>query len=338
MYPIKKLKIITIILALLIGSFATWGVEWKAILIILGFAYLVFEIFEEIILQKSMKHLARNLRSVQNGKYNLKLRNTEDIFSYIEHELYKASLKIKEESILAQQNQIRLQRNLEDISHQIKTPITAMNLLLENLSQHDLSDLERKEILTNLQVETSTITDLVLNLLKLSKLESGTEFMSKQEISLQDLLNQAQKVLGPLIENHQAKIILQHVDVKFVGDPVWQQEVWINLIKNAVENNLSHEVVISAVDTATFLEVKITNLAESLPPEELNRIFERFYRRKSKTPDPIKNDASKNFGIGLNLCKAVIEADGGKIFVKMEKDHQQLTKMTFTVRYFKMPV
>lgn len=265
--------------------------------------------------------LIGDIDKIDNGIYQLKLNNGEDKFSKLQSKLYKITTILKEKSLVSEEGKNIQRKSLEDISHQIKTPLTAINLLIENLADNDLDENIKSDIIKDLETEVDAITNLVLSLLKISSLEAKTKPFKKEKILLAELIKDALTILQPIINDHKITIINNIEDQSFIGDFTWEKEVYINLIKNAIEHSQDKVIYLDANDTNSYLEVLITNMGETIDEASQKKIFDRFYKQ---------NTSDNNFGIGLNLAKLIVEEDTGTISVRSEN-----MKTTFSIKYYK---
>lgn len=300
----------------------------KIIFIILFvFAVLLITYINDKINEKYIKRniskLSKDLDYINRGIYNLSLKNEEDDFSKLQNQLYKITLKLKQESIYANDSKLVLQKSLEDISHQIKTPLTAINLLVDLLNTGNIDNKTKLELIDDLQKEVEAITNLIYMLLNIAILDSNTEEMKKDNINVHSLINESIELLQPFIREYNTVIKSEiDKDIYFIGDRKWEKEVYINLIKNAIEHSADNFVEIDAKNTNSYTLITVKNRGESIPKEYQSRIFERYFRL---------NKTDRNFGIGLNLCKIIVEKDFGKIYV-----HSKDNETKFFVKYFKM--
>lgn len=310
-------------------EFITSGMNTKRVLsliiifLILILIFFLYEIYRQKIIKLKLRKLSNDLKRVSEGIYSIKLINEEDEFSKLQNQIYKMMLKLKEESVAVAAHRNTLQKSMEDISHQIKTPITAINLILDLLNDESLDESAKRGLITDLQKETDAITNLVYMLLNVSLIESNAKEFERDKIEVRRLLDNCTNLLSPMIQDKNIKIENSgDLDSAFIGDFKWEKEVFINLIKNAIEHSNDGNIIINVKDTTAYTEIMVQNKGKTIPEEYHSKIFERFFRL---------NKEDGNFGIGLNLCKMIVERDGGKIYLDSKNG---ITK--FFVRYFKM--
>ena len=296
--------------------FTTLSIILLLILIIESYIY-----FENRKIKKNINIIIEDIEKISKGNYDINLSNEEGDFSKMQNTLYKVSSQLKSESMDYQAQKEVLKNNLEDISHQIKTPLTSINLLIENL-QDDQLDVEiKKELLEDMKNEVDAITNLILILLKISTIEAKSRPFNRKNIYIKDLISSAEKILKPIIDKNSIELIKDFSNESILGDFNWEKEAYINLIKNAIEHGIDNKIYISVKDTNTYIQVDISNKGENIPISEQRRIFDRFYKR---------SESDTNFGIGLNLCKLIVEEDNGKIQVISKNGFN-----TFRIKYFK---
>lgn len=271
--------------------------------------------------QKTIEQVIRDMEKINQGIYDISLINEEDDLARLQNELYKLTIKLREESENAKNSKEALKKSLEDISHQIKTPISAIKLLLENINDPEIKEEEKNGLLAAIQLEADAITNLVLMLLNVALLESGTLHFKREKIQLAPLLREVTDLLQALSRSRGIRIISQVDDIAYWGDPKWEKELYLNLLKNGLDHAKGDFVKVSARDTKTYLAVVIENLADPISEDESKKIFQRFYKRSLK---------EGSYGIGLNLCQMIAESNNAKINIE---SRGQIVR--FTVKYYK---
>ncbi len=257
--------------------------------------------------------LVSYLEEINNQNYNLELdTNNEDELSKLKNEIYKTTVYLKNYSIKLKEEKSLLKNNLTDISHQLKTPLTSINIMLENLIENDnINNDTKKEFLTDIKTQTDHINTLVKSLLVLSKFDADIVIFKKETINLQKLVN---KVLNNLKPIYTAKKIVFKVEISenvtFSGDYNWQLEAITNIIKNSIEHSHSNGIIeIKSTTNSICTKLIIKDYGEGILKKDIKKIFDRFYKSSNK------NDG---IGVGLNLAKTIIEKDNGIITLKSE--------------------
>lgn len=266
------------------------------------------------------------LKELNRGNYDLKIDlNSEGFLSILKNEIYTTTVMLREMASREYLDKITLKENLANISHQLKTPLTSIAILVDNLCDEEVDKKTELEFLNDIKRQVDNINYLVIVLLKLSKFDANVITFKKDDINVKKLILECMKNLDVIRE---VKNINVHVsganDVEFIGDYKWESEAISNIIKNAIEHTLNDKnIYISFKDKSIYTEIIIEDEGLGMSEKEKNRIFERFYKGSSTN--------SNNFGIGLSLAKEIITKDNGKIIVKSEVNKG--TK--FIIRYYK---
>lgn len=271
--------------------------------------------------KNSIFSIIEDMEKINRGIYNIKINNEEEDIARLQNEMFKTTVKLKEEAENANKIKDHLRKSLEDISHQIKTPIASINLLLENLQDPEIDESDKKEILSYINIEVEAITGLVLTLLNISLIESETIEFKREEIVLGSLIDRAIDILEPLRRDKGLRIFKSLGDISYKGDPKWECEMYLNLIRNAFEHSKSDEIRIYAIDTNAYFEVTIENASDPIPKEIQGKLFDRFFKLSS---------VEGSYGIGLNLCKMIAESNNAKLRMEYKDDTAK-----FIVRYYK---
>ena len=240
------------------------------------------------------------------GEKNYSIPMTQDDFSILEDKIYKIFIELVEARELVEKNSKKQTQNLEDIAHQIKTPITSMVFDLETI---DKTEDNKKEI-EGLELQLERLNSLADILLKLSSLDANVDKMEKNEVLISEIIEYALDILRKSIDEKNIKIIFDYEDSEIKVDYYWVSEALINIIKNALNLEETTKIKISTNKNPIYTEIIIEDDGGGIKEENFKKIFERFY----KSPD------SKGFGIGLAMAKSIIEANNGDISVKNGKD------------------
>lgn len=267
------------------------------------------------------------LKKINNGKYDLKINeNVEDELSKLKNELYKTTVLLRETAEYSRKEKENLSISLEDISHQLKTPLTSIRIMIDNLYENSDMDINtRKDFLKTISKQLDWISSLVISILKIAKFDSGTIVMNDKKINAQELINDVIANLSILLEIKNIEIIKEiPSNASFKADYKWQLEALINIVKNSIEHSKENSKInIKVEDSSLFLKVLIQDFGDGISKQDINHIFERFYKAKDASEDSI--------GIGLALSKTIIEKDNGYITVKSDKGKGT----TFEVKYMK---
>lgn len=276
---------------------------------------------------KKINEITKYIEEINRGNYKLNIEeNTEDELSILKNELYKITIMLKEVAENSQKDKTTLKDSLSDISHQIKTPITSILIMLDNiLSDENMPEDIKKDFIKDIKREIVNIKFLVESILKLSKIDSNSIKFIKKEVFIKDIINEAVKNVSMLSELKNIEIIVSGDDsIKTICDLKWQVEAITNILKNCIEHSYENrKIYINYNQNNMYTELKIEDNGTGIDAKDLPHIFERFYKGK--------NSSSDSVGIGLALSKSIIESNNGYIQVDSE-----LNKGTiFIIKYLK---
>lgn len=276
---------------------------------------------------KKIKEITNYLKQIQNRNYCLKIEeNEEGELSNLKNEIYKITVMLKEQAEQLEKDKIYLSDSISDISHQIRTPITSISVMLDILKENTKLPQEKKEeFLYEVSRQIEWINWLVISLLKLSKLDSGTVELKKEKVLVKNLILETIHDLTIPLEIKNQKININgKEEVSFKGDFKWSKEAIINIIKNCMEHTEEGKTIeINFLENVLFTQINIIDSGEGIDKEDLPNIFKRFYKGKN---------ANKNsFGIGLALAKSIIKNQGGDLSVKSKKGEGS----NFCIKFYK---
>lgn len=292
----------------------------EAILILIIFiCYLIMR-------DKKLKDIIKYLKQIQNGDYTLQIEeNTEGELSDLKNEIYKVTVMLKEQEAILKEDKKYLSNAMSDISHQLKTPLTSISLMVDILQDNpQMEESKRKEFVQDISRQLNQINWLVISLLKLSKLDAGTVEFKKENLNIKEILNEIKQNLSIWTEIKNQQIIISGKEAKILGDKNWTIESIENIIKNCLEYSKENgKVYITYEENNLYTEIIIKDSGKGITQKDLPHIFERFYKGK--------NSNKNSIGIGLALSKSIIEKQNGTINVKSKIDEGT----TFEIKFFK---
>lgn len=270
-----------------------------------------------------INNLTNYLKRINEGIYDLEiLDNTEGDLSILKNEIYTTTISLKKIYEHEYDERIKIKDNLANISHQLKTPLTAIMLMIDTLIMEDVDEVKKIEYLKDIRSQIENINFLIIALLKLSRFDANVVVFEKEKIIIKDLIMDVLKNVDILRELNGVSIHTKgKSDVSFIGDYKWECEAITNIVKNAIEYVKDNkDVYIIYEDKNVYNEIRIINDG-IITDEDKKNIFKRFYK---------KNNNGNNFGIGLSLAKEIVEKDNGTIRVEC-KDN----KTIFILKYYK---
>ena len=217
-----------------------------------------------------------------------------------------------------------LKNTISDISHQLKTPLAALNIYIGLLQDEAEASSTVKEFATLSEQELDRIETLVQNLLKITKLDAGSIVIEKTKENVTDMMQDIELHFAYRARQEQKKIVLSGSDnVLLLCDRDWLIEAIDNIVKNALDHTEKGDTVrIEWKALSSAVQIAVKDNGCGIHPEDLHHIFKRFYRsRFSKDKQGI--------GLGLPLAKAIVEAHNGTI----EVDSESGIGTTFTMNF-----
>ena len=305
--------------------FVSYFIILLFIYLIICLVYLTIIINNYKMKEKEINEVIKIIEEINNKNYSFKMKdiNEEDL-SLLKNEIYKTTIMLNEISEISKKDKKELEESLEDISHQLKTPLTSILIMIDTLlDDEDMDQNTREDFLRNMKREVMNINFLVKSILKLSRLDTNTvKFISKKE-SVKEIINEAILNVSLLSDLKNVKIETNLSDSFIICDYKWQIEALTNILKNSIEHSYeNNKVLIESSENNAYVKITIKDFGTGIAKEDINHIFERFYKGKDSDYDSI--------GIGLALSKSIIEKQNGKISVASSDDGT-----TFTIKYFK---
>ena len=232
---------------------------------------------------------------------------------------------LKEDAENSKKDKLKLKDSLSDISHQLKTPLTSINIMLDNiLDNPEMDDKTKEKFIQNIKREITNISSLVGEILKLSKFDASVIKFEKEQVFINDLVEGAISNVEMMAELKNINIEVTNQDnIKLVCDAKWQTEAITNILKNCIEHSKENSTIIIDINSnKIYKQIIIRDNGEGIDEKDLPHIFERFYKGKNSSKDSV--------GIGLALAKTIIEKDNGSIKVDSKKGKQT----TFVIKYY----
>lgn len=275
---------------------------------------------------KKINKIIELISKINKRNFDIDIEDyTEDELSILKQEVYKTSLMLRSEADNSLKDKLNLKDSLSDISHQLKTPLTSITIMIDNiLDNEEMDSKTRRKFLINIKREIININFLVQNLLKLSKFDANVIKFNKDEVLIKDIVDEAIKKVSALSE-------LKGVSIKVSGDKgstikcdfMWEVEALSNIIKNSIEHiEKDGFVEVNYTKNKVYSRILIRDNGVGINSEDLPYIFDRFYKGKNTSKDSV--------GIGLALSKSIIEKDNGSVSVKSTPNIGTI----FTIKYF----
>ncbi|MEB2302631.1 HAMP domain-containing histidine kinase [Lysinibacillus xylanilyticus] len=295
-----------------------WGLICFGLMLFLANYMQYKNIFNKI------KQLTSTAKKIIDGDYSVTINENK------EGEIAKLAVSFRSMKDIIRKNMKDLLgekeflgRMLQDISHQLKTPLSTISIYNEMLLNEDLPRQQQVQLLQNNEIQISRMNVLIQNLLKVAKIDAKAVSFDKESLNLVETINEVLNRLENIINERDLSIDWDGTEeVVVIHDKLWMQEALMNLLKNAIEHSKPGEkITLQVNDTPIYTELVIQDFGEGIAAEDLPHIFNRFYKASTSK----KHDST---GIGLALTKAIIEAH--QALIKVESVKNAYTKFTIT--------
>jgi signal transduction histidine kinase len=226
-----------------------------------------------------------------------------------------------EESFAAQREMEDARRNLIGaVSHDLRTPLATMRAMIESINDGVVTDAETiQRYHSTMQAEIQYLSRLIDDLFELSQIDSGLLRLRPEAGSVTDLVSGALEALRPQADQRRLSLygeIAGYIPSVLMDTPRMQRVLY-NLVQNALRHTPPDgSVVVRAKDAGRDIEISVIDTGEGVEPEDLPRIFERFYRgNRARSRDEAGS------GLGLTIAKGIVELHGGRIWAESERGH-----------------
>lgn len=300
-----------------------------SLIIIITFDSLIILIFYLYDKNKSkkIKEITKMISKINNRQFDIDINDfNEGELSILKNEISKTTIMLRQVADNSVKDKLNLKDSLGDISHQLKTPLTSITIMIDNiLDSPDMNEKTRKKFLINIKREILNINFLVMSLLKLSKFDANVVKFNKESVYLKDIIIESIKNVSMIKELKNITIKVSGDDnIKLLCDFKWQVESITNILKNSIEHTSEYGTVeVNYSENKLYTRILIKDNGKGIDSGDLPHIFDRFYKGKNGSDD--------SFGIGLSLSKPIIEKEGGSITVKSTPNIGTI----FTIKYLK---
>lgn len=300
-----------------------------SLIIIITFDSLIILIFYLYDKNKSkkIKEITKMISKINNRQFDIDINDfNEGELSILKNEISKTTIMLRQVADNSVKDKLNLKDSLGDISHQLKTPLTSITIMIDNiLDSPDMNEKTRKKFLINIKREILNINFLVMSLLKLSKFDANVVKFNKESVYLKDIIIESIKNVSMIKELKNITIKVSGDDnIKLLCDFKWQVESITNILKNSIEYTSEYGTVeVNYSENKLYIRILIKDNGKGIDSGDLPHIFDRFYKGENGSDD--------SFGIGLSLSKTIIEKEGGSITVKSTPNIGTI----FTIKYLK---
>lgn len=307
----KELRISLIMLSVstAILTLISWTISFAAggLTLLLGLLAITVHLTTEYYRYRKLQKLSIDLDNLLISGTPLPIREySEGELSILANQIQKMTLRLTESAEVIKADKIYLADSLADISHQLRTPLTAMNLTTAMLRDSELSTEKRMELTGELRSLLTRTEWLVETLLKLSKLDAGTVMLAHDSVRIKNLISRAAKPIAIPMDLRNQKLVINCDGEAFTGDLVWTAEAIGNILKNCMEHTPEGgTITITAQETALYTQIEVEDTGAGFDNKDIPHLFERFYKGS--------NASETSYGIGLALARTVITAQNGTV-------------------------
>ena len=294
-----------------------------SVLLTIVFGALVCTIIDAIrrkqMIDKPVQLILDATKKIASGNFDVKLYPLHDYFKYDEYDLIFENINIMTAEL--SKNEVLKNDFISNVSHEIKTPLAVIQNYVKLLQDNKLSEDKRNEILNNLIMQTKKLSELITNILKLSKLENQQIVAEMEEINLTELLSVSILQFEEILEQKNLELNCDLDDIKIISSKSLLEIVLNNLISNAIKFTSQGTINISLKEKDGYSIIKVQDSGCGMTKEVGEHIFDKFYQGDT-------SHSSEGNGLGLALVKKVIDIIGGEIFVESKVG----VGSTFTVK------
>ena len=216
---------------------------------------------------------------------------------------------------------------LANVSHELRTPLASIKGFIETLIETDVKWSKKQQLsfLQSANIEVDRLTLLIRDLLDMSRIESGKLVLDKQSWLAGEILDSVTQVLLIVTANHQLKISVVPDLPPFLADKVRIAQVITNLVENATKfSPEDSQIDIKIILKDNNIVISVEDYGIGMPPEVVENLFNRFYQAQQ-----VVSGKTRGTGLGLTICKGIVEAHGGKIWV--ESQEGKGSKFSFSI-------
>lgn len=303
-YLSKIMILCSVLVFLLLIIDHIYHLEWLFYIVMVFIFLMMFIYILEHRNQKRYFHyLTLQCESIIEGKEMLPIDGESEI-SVLSSQLHILSMRYDTLLETMQLEQMKLKDYIENISHQLKTPMTSMRLN-EELLMEQLDGKYAKKV-QHIYQQTLKIETLVNDLLTLALLDSHSIAFHFETEDIVMMFEDIESDLDYLLTQNHVNMILHSQVPTMICDYKWMKEALINILKNCVENTQNQKIDIEIIEFDMLIQIKIHDHGTGFSQEDLLHLFERFYHGQKK---------AKGIGIGLAIVKEIVEAHHGQIHV-----------------------
>ncbi|MBQ6898279.1 MAG: HAMP domain-containing histidine kinase [Clostridia bacterium] len=326
---IRKFLAVTVFPSLLLCFIAAFYSAATAVCVLFISTFLItgFIIFTKKRYDR-INSLDESIEKILHGDNAINIKSFgEGELSVLESDVQKMLVRLREQNDILSKERAFLADSIADISHQLRTPLTSINLILSLLQSAEASEERKAELLMELSRLIAKTEHLVSVLLKASRLDAGTVQFEMQPTDVKSIISKASEPLMIPMDIKNQTLAVDADNIFLNCDFSWCAEAFGNILKNCTEHTPENgTVTVTAEDTPIYTEIIISDTGKGFDENDIPHIFERFYKGK--------NSSEESFGIGLNLAKMIITAHNGTV----RAGNNSTGGAEFIIRFYKQVV
>lgn len=332
-YRKKWLLDLLVLVLLLLPVYFAAGVRTAVCVAVTGLVYTLGHFISYIYQKKKLQRMCSDIDRVLHGDYSLPMTEyAEGELSILQTEIHKMTIRLNEQAQALKADKRYLSDALADISHQLKTPLTSMNLMVAFLADEELSEPRRRALTMELDSSLQHVEWLITTLLKMSRLDADAVKFQKERVSVLDVVQEGHREVAVAMDLKEQHFVCRiGENVSFEGDRAWTAEALENMIKNCMEHTPPDgTVTVEALENPLYTQITVMDDGDGIAKEDLPHVFERFYRGHGQEKNHNPN-ASGGVGIGLALAAMIIQRQNGTIHVQ----NRNTGGAEFTIKFYK---
>ncbi len=315
-----RIQVITAAVGAIAAAFFS---PWSALILLAVSAVLIAAAFAEDKQRSQLtSDMCEEIDRVLRGSDTISLDSyQEGELSILAAEIRKMTIRLREQNAVLREEKLVQKEALEDMSHQLRTPLTSMMLIMDFLRDPELTRQSRMEYLNELSGLLDHMQRLIWNMLSLSRLEADAVSLASEKVDCRSLIAQAAEPLSISLELHNISLETEiSGQPAFVGDLAYTREALTNILKNCLEHTPDGGWIrVSAQENAIYCGITVEDSGQGIPEEELVHIFDRFH----------SSSKLSGFGIGLAFARKVVSMENGSLQASNSKNGGAFFDMRF---------
>lgn len=307
--------------AVVMGQFAAGGLAHHIPRLVILFStllpgiiifFIVYGYFRKELME--VEHSIQTIHSFIDGDSKARLEDDrEGSFSKLYHAVNRMATVLEAQAARQKNTKDFFKDTISDISHQLKTPLAALNMYTEIIQENPEDDGIVKSFMVKTQRELDRMEMLILNLLKITRLDAGAVIMNKKTENISDLMTEIKQLFETRTNREEKLLTLSgNTDQVLLCDRDWILEAVSNIVKNALDHTKAgDEIHIYWKHLPAVKQIIVEDNGSGIHSDDIHHIFKRFYRSRFSKD-------SQGAGLGLPLAKSIVDAHEGDILVESE--------------------